>query len=97
LSVAPTILQHDGFGVANFLRHIVREGLARHAARQAPYPVHDDRVSGLGIWAIRAIAGGEIIFRGEERSQRIATRRWVGGTGMQMTAARLRKWLSAVR
>jgi len=74
---ADYILQHDGLGAANFLRHIVREGLARHAARQKPYSVYNDGVSGLGIWAIRPIAAGEIIFKGEERSQRIATRRWV--------------------
>lgn len=30
---ADYILQHDGFGTANFLRHIVKEGIARHATR----------------------------------------------------------------
>jgi D-alanine-D-alanine ligase len=74
---ADYILQHDGFGMANFLRHIVSEGLARHAARQKSYAVYNDGVSGLGIWAIRAIRTGEVVFRGEERSQRIVTRRWV--------------------
>jgi D-alanine-D-alanine ligase len=28
---ADYILRHDGFGTANFLRHIVGEGIARHA------------------------------------------------------------------
>ena len=71
------VKRHKAFGAANFLRHIVREGLARHAARRKPYAIYNDGVSGLGIWAVRPIATGEIIFKGEERSQRIATRRWV--------------------
>lgn len=79
---ADYILQHDGFGTANFLRHIVQEGLIRHQSLQKPYAVRmrdggTDRDANLGIEARRAIASGEIIFAGEERAQRIATRRWV--------------------
>ena len=76
---ADYILQHDGFGVANFLRHIIREGLARHAARQRPFTVRTKN-GGLGIEAVRDIRRGEIVFVGEERSQRIVTRRWVEDT-----------------
>ena len=96
MPLAPTILQHDGFGAANF-HHIVRKGLARHAAWQTPYAVHDDRVSGLGSGPsapsppARSSSGA--------RNTRNGSRHGAGSarTGMQMTAARLRKWLSAVR
>ena len=74
---ADYILKLDGNGPAGFLRHIVGEGIARWKARQTAYAVRDDGLSGLGIEAARAIAKGEIVFKGEERSQRIATRRWV--------------------
>lgn len=76
---ADYILQHDGFGTANFLRHIVKEGLIRHRSLQKPYAVRMKN-GGLGIEARRAIACGEVIFTGEERSQRIVTRRWVEQT-----------------
>jgi D-alanine-D-alanine ligase len=74
---ADYILQKDGFGPARFLRHIVREGVARRAARGKPYVVRNDGLSGLGIEASRAIHRGEVIFSGEERAQRIATKRHV--------------------
>lgn len=73
---ADYILQHDEFGTANFLKHIVSEGLLRHRARQKPYTVRAKN-GGLGIDATRAIRKGEVVFAGEERSQRIVTRRWV--------------------
>jgi D-alanine-D-alanine ligase len=73
---ADYILQHDGFGTANFLRHIVHEGLARHRSLQKAYVVRT-RNGGLGIDAARPIAKGDVVFIGEERAQRIVTRRWV--------------------
>jgi len=76
---ADYILQKDGFGAANFLRHIVREGLARHAGGTVPFVVRTQN-GGLGIVANRAIASGETVFKGEERAQRIVTRRWVDQT-----------------
>jgi D-alanine-D-alanine ligase len=77
---ADYILQHDGYGPANFLRHIVWEGMSRHAAGKTPYLVRNDGVSGLGIEATRAIGQGEVVFRGEERAQRITTKRHVERT-----------------
>jgi D-alanine-D-alanine ligase len=73
---ADYILQHDGFGTANFLRHIVNEGLNRHRLLQKAYVVRTKN-GGLGIDAARPIAKGEVVFVGEERAQRIVTRRWV--------------------
>lgn len=74
---ADYILKLDSGGAPAFFRHIVREGVARWKARHAAYVVRNDGLSGLGIEAARAIGKGEVVFKGEERSQRIATRRWV--------------------
>lgn len=74
---ADYILIRDGFGPARFLRHIVREGIARKSARQKPYVLRNDGMAGLGIEASRAIKAGELIFKGEERNQRLVTKRWV--------------------
>ena len=77
LGTADYILKLDPGGPAGFLRHIVAEGIARWKARQNAFVVRNDGLSGLGIEAARDIAPGEIVFKGEELSQRIATRRWV--------------------
>ncbi|MBX3274030.1 MAG: SET domain-containing protein-lysine N-methyltransferase [Sandaracinaceae bacterium] len=74
---ADYILMHDGMGQAAFLRHVVAEGIARHRARQPLYEVFRSPRAGLGIRAKRAILRGEVVFRGEERAQRLATRRHV--------------------
>ncbi len=77
LGTADYILKLDPGGAAGFLRHIVAEGIARWKSRQNAFVVRNDGLSGLGIEAARDIAKGEIVFKGEELSQRIATRRWV--------------------
>ena len=74
---ADYIVRMEPDGAPGFLRHIVAEGLARWRAKQNAYVVRNTALSGLGIEAARAIPRGEIVFRGEERSQRIATKRWV--------------------
>lgn len=70
---ADYILAHEGLGQAGFLRHIMAEGLARYHAATPPYRVADSGRGGFGLFATRAIATGEVVFRGEERAQRIAT------------------------
>jgi D-alanine-D-alanine ligase len=77
---ADYILMRDGFGPAAFLRHVVAEGVARARRREPAYVVRNDGISGLGIEARRPIPAGEVVFRGEERAQRIATRRHVEET-----------------
>lgn len=74
---ADYILKFDGIGQSGFLRHIIAEGMARHAAMQKPFVVKGDAISGFGIYACRDIRKGEIIFRGEERAQRFVTKRHV--------------------
>lgn len=77
LGTADYILKLDPGGPSAFFRHIVGEGIARWKARQAAYVVRNDGLSGLGIEAARHLRKGDIVFKGEELAQRIATKRWV--------------------
>ena len=74
---ADYILKHDGFGQANFLRHIISEGMARHHRKQKKYLMKGNSIAGYGIYASQDIGANELIFKGEESSQRIVTRRYV--------------------
>lgn len=77
---ADYILKHDGMGQAGFLRHIIKEGIARHARKQKKYRMKGNSIAGYGIYATRDIACNELIFKGEEENQRIVTRRHVEQT-----------------
>lgn len=74
---ADHILRVDGLGQAGFLRRIIDEGLARHRRRRKRYVMRGNTIAGYGIVAREAIRAGEVVFKGEERSQRIVTRRYV--------------------
>ncbi len=74
---ADHILRLDGLGQAGFLERIIAEGRARHARRQRRFAMRGNTIAGYGIVATGPIRAGEVVFRGEERSQRIVTRRHV--------------------
>ncbi len=74
---ADFVLKFDGIGQDGFLRHIIQEGIARHLRSKRPFIMKGNSISGFGIYASRNIRRGEMIFYGEERSQRIVTRRHV--------------------
>ena len=74
---ADYILKHDGFGQENFLRHIIKEGISRHAEKQKSYVLRGNATSGYGIYANRQIVANELIFKGEEKPQRIVTLRHI--------------------
>jgi hypothetical protein len=74
---ADFILKFDGIGQAGFLRHIVAEGLARHRQTNKCYLVKGNSIAGYGIYAATNIIYKQLIFKGEERAQRLVTRRWV--------------------
>ena len=74
---ADYILKHDGFGQSNFLRHIIAEGISRHRRKQKKYILKGNSIAGYGIYATQQIAYNELIFKGEEKSQRLVTRRHV--------------------
>lgn len=74
---ADYIIKADGIGQAGFLQHIIDEGIARHKRRQKKYIMKGNSIAGFGIYATQSIAEAEIIFKGEERPQRIVTKRFV--------------------
>jgi D-alanine-D-alanine ligase len=74
---ADYILTHDGFGQANFLRHIIAEGIVRHQLKQKKYRIKGNAIVGYGIYATQDIGINELIFKGEEMPQRIVTKNYV--------------------
>jgi hypothetical protein len=74
---ADHILRHDGTGQSDFLRHMIEEGLARHARAQKKYIMKGNSIAGYGIYASQPIAAHTIVFTGEGRPQRIVTKRHV--------------------
>ncbi|MEP6673525.1 MAG: SET domain-containing protein-lysine N-methyltransferase [Ferruginibacter sp.] len=71
---ADYILKHDGIGQHGFLRHIIAEGISRHRRKQKKYVMNGNSIVGFGIYASTNIIAGDIIFRGEEKPQRIVTK-----------------------
>lgn len=74
---ADFVLKYDPVGQIGFLRHIIAEGIARRQRKKKPYTIRGNAIAGFGIYAARDIKEGEIVFAGEEKAQRIVTRRYV--------------------
>lgn len=74
---ADYILNYDPIGKAGFLKHIIAEGIARHASKQKKYKIKGNALNGYGIVAQRPIKKGEVVFKLEETAQRIVTKRYV--------------------
>lgn len=74
---ADYILKVDGIGQEGFLQMIVNEGIARYKRKQKKYIMKGNAIAGFGIYANCNIHKNDIIFKGEEKSQRIATRAYV--------------------
>jgi D-alanine-D-alanine ligase len=74
---ADYILRYDGIGQRNFILHIIDEGLARHQRLQKKYAVKGNAIAGYGIYATQPIAKGDVVFKGEEKAQRIVTKHFV--------------------
>lgn len=74
---ADHILLNDGAGQQSFLHHIIAEGIERHRQKQKKYTMRGNAIAGYGIYANRDIAANEVIFKGEERPQRMATRSYI--------------------
>jgi D-ala D-ala ligase C-terminus/SET domain len=77
---ADHILKLDGYGQAKFLKHIIQEGIERHWRKQKKYLLKGNSIAGYGIYAAHDILPHELIFKGEEMSQRIVTLRHVNET-----------------
>lgn len=89
---ADYILAHDPLGHVGFLRRLIAEGHARHTRRFPRYTRRGDASAGFGIFADVAIAAGEVVYSGEERSQRIVTRGHVEHTWSPAAAADFRAY-----
>ena len=74
---ADFILKYDPIGQEGFLRQIIAEGIARHNRKKKPYVIRGNSIAGFGIYAAHDIKEGDIIFTGEEKAQRIVTKRHV--------------------
>ncbi len=74
---ADHILLYDGTGQQSFLHHIIAEGIERHRQKQKKYTMRGNAIAGYGIYANRDIAVNEVIFKGEERPQRMATKSYI--------------------
>ncbi len=74
---ADFVLKYDGMGQNGFLRHIIKEGIARHQRQKKPFVMKGNSIAGFGIYATRNIKEGEIIFNAEGKAQRIITKRYV--------------------
>ena len=77
---ADYILKKDGTGQQAFLQKIISEGIARHQKKQKKYRMQGNAIAGFGIYAITEIKQNELIFKGEEKSQRIATKSYIQST-----------------
>ena len=74
---ADFVLRYDGIGQDGFLKHIIKEGIARHKRKMKPFVMKGNSIAGFGIYAARDIDEGELMFIGEGKSQRLITRRYV--------------------
>ncbi|MBS4044627.1 MAG: SET domain-containing protein-lysine N-methyltransferase [Chitinophagaceae bacterium] len=74
---ADYILKYDGIGQQQFLQHIIEEGITRYNKKQLPFIMKGNAIAGYGIYATKNIEEGEIIFKGEEKAQRIVTKKYV--------------------
>lgn len=74
---ADFILEYDGIGYAGFLKQMIKEGIERHKRKQKKYERRQNSVSGYGIYAVDKIKKGGIVFQGEGKAQRMATKRYI--------------------
>ena len=74
---ADYILKKDGTGQEVFLQKIIAEGIARHKRKQKKYRMQGNAIAGFGIYATDEIKENELIFKGEEKAQRIATKSYI--------------------
>jgi D-alanine-D-alanine ligase len=93
---ADFILKYDNAGQAGFLKQIIAEGIARHQRMRKPYFIKGNSIAGFGIYAAKDIKEGEIIFAGEEKAQRIVTKRFVDANWSEDQKLNFRRYAYAV-
>ena len=93
---ADFILKFDDAGQKGFLEHIIEEGIARHRRKKKPYAMKGNSIAGFGIYATRNIRKGDIVFCGEEKAQRIVTKRFVEKNWSREQQLNFRRYAYAV-
>lgn len=93
---ADFVLRFDEAGQKGFLRHIIAEGIARHRRNKKPYVMKGNSIAGFGIYASRPIRKGEVIFTGEEKAQRIVSKRFVEKNWSEEQKLNFRRYAYAV-
>jgi len=89
---ADHILRLDGSGPVDFLQRIIQDGLDRFTNTTCVYEMRGNAISGYGIYAKTDLLAGTIVFRGEERSQRIATKKHIESTWGEAEMDQFRKY-----
>jgi D-alanine-D-alanine ligase len=74
---ADYILQYDEAGQSGFLQRIIIEGLARFQRKQKKHVIKGNAISGYGMYAKFNMPKGTLLFKGEEKAQRIVTKKYV--------------------
>lgn len=89
---ADYILMHDGVGKRGFLERIIIEGMARHQRKQKPYNIKGNSISGYGIHAKNDLSKNTLLFKGEEKAQRIVTKKYVDENWNEREKLNFRKY-----
>jgi D-alanine-D-alanine ligase len=77
---ADYILRHDPIGQEGFLRHIIAAGMARRRCKRRRFVRGANGIAGFGIYATSHLKAGEVVYRGEERAVRLASRAHILGS-----------------
>jgi len=93
---ADFVLKFDEAGQKGFLEQIIAEGMARYRRKKKPYVMKGNSIAGFGICATRNIRKGDIVFWGEEKAQRIVTKRFVDTNWNEKQKMNFRRYAYAV-
>lgn len=74
---ADYILQYDDAGQKGFLQRIIVEGMARYKRKQKKHVIKGNAIAGYGMYAKFNLPKGTLLFKGEEKAQRIVTKKYV--------------------
>ena len=74
---ADYILLHDGIGQRGFLERIIIEGMSRYSRKEKLFTIKGNAIAGYGMYAKRDLPKNTLLFKGEEKSQRIVSKKFV--------------------
>jgi len=89
---ADYILKFDAIGQRGFLEHIIAEGIARYNRKLKKYAVKGNAIAGYGIYATKNLEKGDVIFKGEEKAQRIVTKKYVDANWTEKEKENFRRY-----